>query len=57
MITILSSANRLSGPRLCLSFAALSLLGTLASAEPATFELDPEHVTVAFLVDHARPRA
>lgn len=49
---IASSANTPSGPKLCLSIAALWLLGPRAAAEPATFEIDPEHVTVAFLVDH-----
>ena len=31
---------------------ALAVLPALAMAEPARYDLDPEHTTVAFLVDH-----
>lgn len=30
----------------------LAILSTAAQAQPARYELDPEHTTVAFLVDH-----
>jgi polyisoprenoid-binding protein YceI len=31
---------------------ALSAIGGRAAAEPARYELDPEHLTIAFLVEH-----
>jgi polyisoprenoid-binding protein YceI len=31
---------------------ALSAIGSQAAAEPARYELDPEHLTIAFLVEH-----
>lgn len=34
------------------AIAALALQAPAAPAEPARYELDPEHTTVAFLVDH-----
>ena len=48
--------TRTSAPRglpLALSMlAACGALASLARAEPARFALDPEHLTVAFLVEH-----
>ena len=35
-----------------LALVAFMALATSAAAEPADYELDPEHVTVAFLVAH-----
>jgi polyisoprenoid-binding protein YceI len=50
------SRTRPAAPRhraLALSmFAACAALAGLARAEPARFTLDPEHLTVAFLVEH-----
>ena len=40
------------GAAQCLTALTLLALGSRASAEPARYELDPEHLTIAFLVEH-----
>ncbi|MDM0076562.1 YceI family protein [Variovorax sp. J2P1-59] len=37
---------------LCLALLPLMVLASRARAEPARYELDPNHITVAFMVDH-----
>jgi polyisoprenoid-binding protein YceI len=45
--------NGATSVRLGPAVAAALLAGLAARAEPARYELDPEHTTVAFLVSHA----
>lgn len=46
-------AMRFTTLRLCLAVIVPGALAVPAAAEPARYELDPAHTTIAFLVEHA----